>query len=413
MTQPATAKTISKFGIACVLFGAVNLAFAFCFGASGSDVFPLQNRTEAWWTVKNFRECRNHADVLLIGSSLMCRVINEGEATYAHRVLNGHAHYYSQKLEDLLSQELKTKIKSISLSIPGLNASDASVVGCELLQGQKKPNIIVYGIAPRDVMDNALESPAGTDVFHLMEKIGNLSDVAYTARPTREDKFKYAFNQLLSRAVPLYKDQEELVVCFRREASNLLQEYVPTPAIGYVPPSVTPIDRETRVAMRLLSPDSEANLRIFPSDAEHPEHFDFRNCYLAAYNPFRPKQYRTQLDFVDRFLRTAQERDMKVVLVNMPLRQDSFDLMPANFYNLYSQDIRRLAATRGATLIDMQPMAFEDEDFVDQVHLTGTGACKFIDRLAPRLANVVRGAVVARSSDPPLDLSTTTTRPLF
>jgi hypothetical protein len=410
MAQLTTAKTkISRFVICCVLFVAVNLAFAFCLKASGLDIFSLQNRTEAWWTVNNFRQNQDHADVLLIGSSLMCRVINEGEATYAHRVLNGHAHYFSHKLEDVLAKELNRPVKSASLSIPGLNASDASVIGCELLQGERKPGIIVYGVAPRDLMDNALESPAGTDVFHLIEKTADLSDVAYGARPTREEKFKYAFNQLLSRIFPLYKYQEELAVGFRRGASGFLQDCVPTPALALVPP----IDRQTRVAMRLLSPDSEADLRIFPSDTEHPEHYDFRNCYLAAYNPFRPKQYRTQLGFVDRFLKTAQERDIKVVLVNMPLRQDSFDLMPANFYNLYSQDIRRLAATRGATVIDMQPMAFKDEDFVDQVHLTGTGACKFIDRLGPRLANLVRGAVVARSSQPPIDLSTTTTRPLF
>jgi hypothetical protein len=400
---------ISKFAICCALFVGLNLAFAMSFNFQGLDIFPLQNRTEVWWTVKNFRELRDRADLLLIGSSLMCRIINEGDATRAHKVFNGHTHYCSQNLEDALDKELHTKIKTVSLAVPGLNASDASVVGCELLKGQKKPALIVYGIAPRDLMDNALTNPAGTDVFHLLEKIGDLSDVAYTARTTREDQFKFAVNQLLSRALPIYKCQEELAVAFRRQASGLLEKYVPMPATCLLPP----LDRQTRVVLHLLASDEEANLRIFPFDPECRDHSDCRNNYLYSYNPFKPRQYRMQLYFVDRFLRIAQERGMKVVLVNMPLRQDSFDLMPMNFYNLYSQDIRRLAATRGATLIDMQCMAFKDDDFDDQVHLTGLGACKFIERLAPRLANVVNGTVVARSAHRPVDLSTTSTRTVF
>ncbi len=403
MAKYSTGKTrVSTFTVASLLFIAVNLIFVYCFRRYALDPFGLENRDIGWWTIKNFRQFHEHADLLLIGSSLMCKVINEGEATYLHRQLNGNLHYRCQHLEDLLSQKMKTRIRSLSLSVPGLNVADASVVGCELLKGNARPDVVVYGIAPRDLMDNVLINPADTDIFHLMEKVYNLSSaVAYQGRITREAKFKYVTNQVIDSFLPLYKYQDEITIAFRRATKHLLQAWLPKPSQCPWPP----FDGPAQVSLHMLSPDYDQYLPVTPFNPQHPRNQDLRNCYVASFNPFRPPLYCTQLVFLDRFLKTMQERGVKTVLVNMPLRDDCFDLMPPHFYDLYQKDIQRLAYARGAKFIDMQPLAFAEDDFEDQVHLNGRAACKFVELLAPRIADVMPNSQIAEAPGHNLTLS--------
>jgi hypothetical protein len=99
------------------------------------------------------------------------------------------------------------------------------------------------------------------------------------------------------------------------------------------------------------------------------------------------------MKFLDRFLKIAKARNIQVVLVNMPLRKDSFELMPPNFHNLYMQDAQKLATVNGAHFIDLQNSGFADADYDDQVHLTGQGASKLVELLTPKLVPYVSRAI--------------------
>jgi hypothetical protein len=98
-------------------------------------------------------------------------------------------------------------------------------------------------------------------------------------------------------------------------------------------------------------------------------------------------------------LRFAEDRGIKVILVNMPLRQDNLTAMMPNFYELYQSDVRKHAAKFHAQVIDLfDARAFTDNDFIDTVHLTGHGAVKFVDKLAAAVAPDVASAAVAQQN---------------
>jgi len=380
---------ISKFLIACLGFALVNVVFGCTENNLLGDSFQFQNQDIGWWTVKNFRQLKVRPEVLLIGSSLMCRIINEGEATYLNHDLNGNEHHRCQHLEDLLERHLGHRVLTSSLSVPGMNASDASVVFSELVKDDKVPDVIVYGIAPRDFMDNGLEEPANTSLYLLMEKFGQLQDVGNVSRLTRQERAKYAANCLLRKVVPLYDKQTELAIAFRRCAKQELANALPTPAVCYLPA----LDKVSKSLLHLLPEDTDAYCHVTPFDETRPNTADFKNCYLVSYNPFRPSLYKPQMKFLDRFLKIAKGRNIQMILVNMPLRKDSFGLMPPNFYNLYVQDVQKLATVNGAHFIDLQNSGFNDTDFDDQVHLTGQGASKLVELLTPKLAPYVSQSI--------------------
>jgi len=304
-------------------------------------------------------------------------------------------------MEDLLARDLGHKVMTASLSVPGMNASDVSVVFSELVKNDKVPDVIVYGIAPRDFMDNALEEPANTSLYQLMEKSGQLADVSDLSRSTREERAKYAANCLLRKIVPLYEKQTELTIIFRRSAKQELTKILPAPAICNLPA----FDKVSKSLLHLFPEDMDAFCHVTPFDKSRPNTADFKNCYLVSYNPFRPSLYKPQMKFLDRFLKIARERNIQVILVNMPLRKDSFELMPPNFYNLYMQDAQRLATANGAHLIDLQNSGFDDTDYDDQVHLTGRGASKLVELLTPQLAPYVSQAIANKTNARQLSFS--------
>ncbi len=376
--------------VAVLLFLILNLLACWAFPSLFQDSFEWQNRNGCWWAVKNFRDLPEKADVLLVGSSLMCRVVNEGDATYLNHPLNALEHYRSRLMEDILaylhasSQEGSSKIRhyrTVSLAVGGMNASDVATLVPPLLTPDKTPSAIVYGIGPRDLFDNSLESPADTAPFRLAEKMQELDEESQrNARPGREAQFKIAVNRLLNLSLPIYHYQEEFSIAFRRRLKDVMDTLIPKPAICDLPP----ISNIARIKLHHVAEDVKNICIVKPDDTSHPDKFDFNDNYFLSYNPFKPALYRRQLFFLNRFLKFGEEKGIKIFLVKMPLRQDNYSLMVPNFYNIYSHDIDRLAAEHGATVIDASKLAsFTDKDFTDTVHLTGRGGCKLIETISP------------------------------
>ena len=387
-TSPITVRAkLSAAVAAIVLYLCGNLLTSFCAPSLAHDLFAWQNHDACWWTVKNFKDSQGHADVLLLGSSLMCRVVNEGDATYLKRPVNALGHFRSQHLEDALSAGQSHHYQTISLAVGGMNASDVSTLVPPLLTTDKLPSAIVYGIGPRDLFDNSLESAADAPAFRLAEKLQSFdSEVQKNARPSREAQFKLAINRILQFALPLYRFQDELSVALRRQSLIAINALVPEPRAC----SIQPLSTIQKAQLHLVPADMDNTCLVKPDDPVHPDIFDFNNNYFMSYNPFRPALYRRQLFFLDRFLKFGTEDGIKIILVKMPLRADNLTLMVPNFYSLYNQDIDRLARANGAVVVDASKTAkFSDSDFTDTVHLSGGGACKLIDALAPIVARNV------------------------
>jgi len=318
----------------------------------------------------------------------MTKVSNEGDATYLNQVLDARTHHRSRYLEDLLAPELSKPVYCASLSIPGMNASDVSVVSTALLKPPKNPALVVYGIAPRDLMDNALSMPSQTSTFHLMEKISDLSAVGYDARLGIEARFKYCVNRALKFAFPLYRYQEEIALKWHHWCRNELACLAAKDSLaakGTANPVAEGPEQIEKMLIALHAVQEEFDLPIHsvPDSLAKPEDADLKNCYIASYNPFRKQQYQSQFQFLSSFLDTCQTRGIKVLLVNMPLRGDSFQLMPDGFYQRYVNDVSSVATAKHAVFLDFEKTeSFADADFVDQVHLSGAGGGKFVRYLA-------------------------------
>ena len=117
---------------------------------------------------------------------------------------------------------------------------------------------------------------------------------------------------------------------------------------------------------------------------------DNYSAYALTYRPCLPRPYNLQFDFLKRMLTSAKQRNVQVILVNMPLRQDNLKAMMPGFYDLYRKDLQTTARQYGAHYVDMfDAQRYKFEDFTDTVHLTSRACGKFITDFTAKVSPVV------------------------
>jgi hypothetical protein len=354
------------------------------------DKFNSPNRSWVWWAAKDFHDHSARPDVVLLGSSLMMAALHGGDATYLNTPQNVAYHHRAEYLEKLLSEKLHQPLSTFAFAIGGQMVSDAYVISSTLLSGPQKPQTIVYGIAPRDFMDNMLTSPASTETFRLMNRLGDLSSVAMPARTTFWERVEYALAQVSF----LYDHRIDFVYLQNKYARDILAR-VGINDLNFVhAPFVL-----RKIAAQQLAEDWGPNeLMILPYNSKDAYEDNIPE-YKLRYKAFKQKLFDMQFSFLTRLASHCQAQGINLVLVNMPLTTDNVALMPPGLYDMYMNSVKAEATKYGARFIDLnQPDVFTKQCFADSVHLNGHGGKKFFEVLADRLSTESRLALSGRRS---------------
>jgi hypothetical protein len=117
------------------------------------DLYGAANKSWIWWAVKNYREKPTTPDTVLMGSSLIIALQNDGDATFYHENLDAVKHYKSRYLEEKAKSYLHKTISTASFAIGGQTASDAYAIFATMLSGNSAPKSLIWGVAPRDFVD--------------------------------------------------------------------------------------------------------------------------------------------------------------------------------------------------------------------------------------------------------------------
>lgn len=343
---------------------------------------PLEspNRSLIWWTVNGFANEKGAPDIALLGSSLMMTAHHAGDATKLNEVQNEVSHFHSSCLQDFIEQKTGQKPTTFSFAIAGQMASDSYLITRSLLSGNKQPKAIIYGIAPRDLIDHTLPSASSTETFKYLSRIDDLSDVALSARNSFNELFQFGLEKALytlSRRPNLLAWQHKLA-------------YTLAP---YGQDAITANELKTpfllrQIAYRELPDDSGANeLRVGPYGAEYEPFRDNTPEYRQRYASIKQKTYASQLSYLEKLMKLTRERGIQLIVVNMPLTPGNVALMPPGFYDQFKNKVSTMAAANGAEFLDMnKPNVFEQKHFADTVHLNGLGGVQFFKLLSEELA---------------------------
>jgi len=362
------------------------------FGAWPFTPYDAAHRSTVFWAAKDFKEKETAPDITLMGSSLMMAAVHGGDATYQNKSQEVALHHKSALLEDLLKNKSQGKSYStFSFALSGEMASDAYVLSNALLEGEKQPKVIIYGVAPRDLMDNALKSTASTEIFRFVSRIKDPIDVAIPARNSFWSVVEYG----LGKVSFLYEHRNDFLYMQHAATKNIASK------LGYkdIQDNVhTTYDIRRQAFLELPEDSGPHEVVVHPPSASPNVYTDNLEEYKYRYSSFKEKQFKEQVSYLEKFLALGQERGIKIILVNMPLTKDNVDLMPPGLYSRYMETLGTMCTKYQAQMLDLNtPADFPKEYFEDSVHLNSKGGARFFEVLAERIFNDSQVASTVRN----------------
>ncbi len=338
--------------------------------------FPYPTWTS--WAIDEFLSKEKPAQLVFLGSSLMLVPLDGVDADFTKRPIDGAKHHKSIFFESKFKEYSGADVKTFNFALPGEMPSDAYLLTKFLLKDEKRPDVIVYGVGPRDFMDNLLPSPRATDPFRYLSRLGDYSERISLVAPKWEERLGYE----LTRMFYPMAESENIMTSLSRGGNQL---------IASIFPDVKPSDVHKR---RLLLPDyhpfeirtSECFFR--PTTEENrPPFTDNIDEYRKRYKTLKWDTFLSQMQFLTDILDTANQRGTHVVVMAMPITEINRQLISDEAWGEYKTRLKALAAAKGASFFDMhETKAFPLKDFGDTVHLHSGGGARLLDMLARELA---------------------------
>lgn len=348
--------------------------------------YQAAHRSTVWWAATDYMKTEQAPDIALMGSSLMMAAVHGGDATFENKSQKVALHHESKLLEHLLKNSQGKDFSTFSFALSGEMASDAYVLANAMLTGEKQPKVIIYGVAPRDLMDNALKSPASTEIFRLMSRIKDPTDVAVSARNSFWSVAEYGLEKLSF----LYGHRNDFLYMQHNATRAVLARL----GYGDIQDEVHTTYEIRRQAFMELPEDSGPNeVVVHPPSASEAVYTDNLPEYRYRYSSFKEKQFKEQVSYLERLLELGKERGIKVILVNMPLTTDNVALMPPGLYSRYMETLTTMCTKYSAQMLDLnEPSEFPKEFFEDSVHLNSRGGARFFEVLSEKISRDARVA---------------------
>ena len=361
---------------ALLLFCLGNFALSF-YNPIEFDPYKFTYKGWTWWGFNEMKKTNFVHNVALLGSSLMVSAVAGVDANYLNKTLDLSQYHRAKYLDDNLITRFGGDFRSLNLSIPGQMPSDAYMTLKAMVATSNRPDIVVYGIAPRDFIDSTMSSAADTEAFRFLRRIVNIDDVASHVFRTPIARLEWFIN----RTFYISEHAADFQLMCKENTERVMEDLVPRPRTGTeftwwdrikLVPSYLP--GEIREKAVMTGPISEAAARKrWINNA--PE-------YLERYKHTDKHVYQTQFWFLQQIAKFCKKERIELVLVNMPITTYNIHLLSPPRYIKYLGDVHVFALNNNVAFYDMcTPSNYSQQDFHDSVHLNAYGGRKFFDQL--------------------------------
>jgi hypothetical protein len=363
---------------AFALFVALN---GFFWGKFGDDAKVKGNASDSnrdLWsgagsidiTVNGFKALKTAPTVVLLGSSLIMHPFWSMDSELGD-VGDIFHHHESYRMAHDLSTAGVDKPVVYSLAVFGEMISDAYIYVNDFLKGDKKPKLVVFGIAPRDFNDADLPAPTASFTFKRLVGLKNIGRYASDYMPGWSDQADFALNHTCF----LYGKRWRL----QHEISKGMNKSLGVVGLNQEEPVKT--DAHSAHAGFMLGGTRQERFEISTRE------------YTRRYQGIGEKDLSLQMGFLSKIFQTCQSRGIKLIVVNMPLTPVNRALMPVGFYDRYREQVSSLVKQYGTNtkLIDLgQSPIFKDHDYWDTAHLNNLGGHKLLGQIESPVIDSLR-----------------------
>lgn len=351
----ATAIFIS---INCLIACTYGLAKEFVLAAPGAD-FPfvaklarhinLGDEVAIDSAVTEFTQRKRHPDVVIMGSSLMIYPFWSTDMDFdpIGTTPNVLRHHRANVLQNKLQESGCAGITVDSLATPLQMVSDAYFYAWKYLRGPHKPRVLVLGLSPRDFFDADFASSGSTLNFNARSNLWVDRQCVPLYLPSWTALADYAW----CRISFLYDKRSYIRRYF-------LQRFCQDPSVTMA--------HGTQCANGL-------------------------NKYKRRYRNISRAQLMPQMTFLNRLSKLCHDREIRLVVVNMPLPAVHMQLFPPHFYDQFTLELDSSAKSNRFQLLDLgHSREFPETDYCDVAHMNKLGGYSLTRELLPVIVRDIR-----------------------
>ncbi|CAN5515317.1 hypothetical protein BH10CYA1_BH10CYA1_54090 [soil metagenome] len=313
-------------------------------------------------TIPQFFSTKSKPQILLMGSSLVL--------SPAHMIeLSQHpdAGYACTYFEDGLKERTGKDIKVTNVGVmAGMTCDQYSILKASLAAG-KKPDYIIFGMAPRDFTDN-------------MTSIENSPTQQMLAYCRSQEKF---FPESLKS-----NDLELCLNAHKVTYQRILKQLRNSGLQMACRVSGHPASLADLTVAKNPAPLFRTHKLVLKEDIEK---------FRRLYNPPNFSRLKAQMAYLNDMMELCQQEKIPVLLVNMPITDDVGKLIDPALLQSFRQNVNEVAVRYHCTFLDLDNKDLtaadahlsncfdDDRDFNDGVHLSLAGGKRFFDVLADHL----------------------------
>lgn len=318
-----------------------------------------------------FFDSNTRPQLLVLGSSLPMEAIARYDAEYTgsfdEKNLDAVRKYTGASyLEHLIAEKNGTSMTAFNLTCVACMASDAELILRRVIEAGRAPQIVIFGIGPRDFIDNIVPAVGKTPVCRLLTNRITLPEIISQVRPLDETR-----DLLMGQLVYLYKVRGDYKTMLTGWACDLLSH----PADLYESNQMAKIEKQQ---IQTELPETAVSSPIKPS-AKRSQFADLPE-WKERYLPANFERFEKEKASFENMLATCKKNGIRMIVVNMPLTNENKKLIPDKLYARYQNEICKLPAQFGDELIDLDSnKAFQLSDFYDSAHVNSQGGKKVQD----------------------------------
>lgn len=356
-------------------------------------------------------------DMIIVGSSLMLVPAVRCDDTVDHVRTRYDGWYYrnhiqeynrSEYLQKSLSRALGQDIQIVNLGVVGSMMSDHYLIFKKTIDAGKTPKLVICGVAPRDFMDNCRAEVEQTPTYKVLADVTSIKDILENqgadAKESSENNTK---NLPQNTAKNIAKNIDRLgefatskiwhYFGARSDYRDFLVAMTATatgrPMSLYM---ANVLNAEKQAGKHKQDPQAQASLDpdqdmggvgVLTNSKPKYEHgpnvlSDITLYKTRVYSPFNPALYNQQMKYLEKLLSLAQERQIPLLLVNMPITDENIALLPNERWQGYKKQLHDLATSYGATFFDPKESEnYLTSDFEDSCHMDTKAGFKFYNQL--------------------------------
>jgi RNase H-fold protein (predicted Holliday junction resolvase) len=343
--------------------------------------------TWVWWATKEYLATYPKPQIVLLGSSLVMHPVSRLDANFLNKNLDYVYHHRSDYMKQALEEKLHMSgLNCFNFALPGGMVSDDYIVARALFVNDHKPQVIVIGLSLRDFIDNGVHCAGATPAFRYLKRYIDMGDVIDLAMP----QFFQRFDYLIGNGIYLWGKKLDLQVVLaqtvKEKVSPLFEQIFPISKLNEVDPG--------RNLPSNLRAEVEENMFIVQANQPY-SYEDNSKEYKKRYRSPNEKMFVTQKQFFDKLLQLADERQIKVIIVNMPLTPENHKLMPVGSYDKYIQYLSDISSQKQIPFIDLDASGkFSQQNYYDTSHMNASGGKKLVDTI---VENMTKNQNIAQS----------------